>query len=202
MPLQLLTETASLTKISHQGKHVYLEGLMLRANERNSNNRLYKRELLEAAVDAVQTKIRNGSAFSELGHSTTPEPQLDRVAGVLESLRQRGDTWYGRIKVIDEGAGRIARAIVRAGGTLGASSKGFGTTKGVNGIHEVQDGYSLCGVDIVSDPSCKEATLKAVTESIRNKQLSLHESAMAMRILAETAALDSVRRPDGSSSPM
>src|SRR5262249_30066375 len=39
-------------------------------------------------------------------------------------------------------------------------------------------------------------------ESIRNRQLSLNESALAMRILGETAALDSVRRPDGSSSPM
>src|SRR5262245_38241793 len=156
MPLQLITEAATPTKISHEGKNIFLEGLMLQANVRNNNNRIYRKELLESAVDSLQTKIKNGSAFSELGHSTTPEPQLDRVAGVLESLRQRGDAWYGRIKVIDEGAGRIARAILKANGTLGASSKGFGTTKVVNGIHEVQDGYSLCGVDIVGAPSCKE----------------------------------------------
>jgi hypothetical protein len=140
-------------RVHQDGKNLYLEGTMAVANVRNNNNRIYPREILENAVDAIQDKIRNKSAFSELGHSSTPDPQLDRVAGLLESLRRRGDTWHGRIKILDAGMGKIARSIIRANGTLGASTKGFGTVRNVNGCNVVQEDYRPCGIDIVGNPS-------------------------------------------------
>src|SRR5262249_12011622 len=86
---------------------------------------------------------------------------------------------------------------------VGMSSRGFGSVrKHPDGHHVVCEDYQLITVDCVSNPSAPGAFVKAIQESVLNKNFSLNESALALKILQETAALDSVRRPDGSSAPM
>jgi hypothetical protein len=183
---KLLTELHQ-SKIVKDGRNIYLEGVVAKSEERNNNNRIYPKHVLENAMDGLQDKIRNGTAFSELGHSQSLEPSLDRVAGLIESVRRHGNTYHGRIRLIPEGMGKIAMAIVQSNGTLGASTKGVGSVKPrKDGINEVQSDYKCVGIDIVGAPSCQSAFLSAIDESIRSNKLTLTESAVAMNILRES----------------
>ncbi len=201
MPL-LLCETMP-TRIQHEGKKTYLEGIFLQSNVVNNNKRFYPREVLQHVVDSLQPKIRNGELYGELSHSDKASVDLTRVSHVVESLRRKGDDWYGRACVVNEGAGKILKAVIDAGGRVGASSKGFGSVKKVGHSHHVvQEDYQLVSIDAVANPSAQNAWIKAITESVLNENFSVNESALALKILKETAALASTQRPDGSSPAM
>jgi hypothetical protein len=198
----LLTETGKV-RIQNEGQKTFLEGIYLQSETLNKNNRIYPRRVLENAVDSLQDKIRNRELFGELSHSNETSVNLTRASHIIESLRRRGNDWFGRSRVIDEGNGRILKSILDCGGRVGMSSRGFGSLlKNQAGHNVVQEDYRMITADAVSDPSAPGAFMNAVHEAIRSGQLSLLESSKALSLIKETEALASVKRPDGSSPPM
>ena len=180
---KLLTERSSAT-IQHEGRKVFVEGIFLVSDKINKNGRLYPRPVLEHAIESIQDKIREKSLFGQLGHPKDATRQLDQTSHIIESLRRKDNCWYGRARIIDEGAGKVAKAIIEAGGRIGCSSRGIGSTKR-NGNHElVLDDYKLITVNLVQDPSAPGAFCEAITESIQNSKLTVNESAIALRILS------------------
>jgi Prohead core protein serine protease len=201
MPL-LLTEVEKV-RIQNEGAKVFVEGIYLQSETLNKNNRIYPRRVLESAVDSLQDKIRNRELFGELSHSNETSVNLSRASHIIESLQRKGNDWFGRSRVIDEGNGRILKSILDCGGRIGMSSRGFGSLqKNQQGHHVVQEDYRMITADAVSDPSAPGAYMNAVHEAIRSGKLNLMESATAMKIIKETEALASVQRSDGSSSAM
>jgi hypothetical protein len=179
----LLTETTS-ARVQNEGRKVFIEGIALQANMLNKNRRVYPAKILESAVDAVQGKIKEGKLLGQLGHPSDADGNLDRVSHVIESLTRKGNDYHLRARIIDEGAGKIAKSIIDAGGRLGVSSRGHGSTRQDKaGSSIVCEDYRLITIDLVQDPSCEAAFVSAIKESIRNHDFTVNENAIALRIL-------------------
>jgi hypothetical protein len=179
----LLTET-NTARIQHEGRKTFIEGIALQADMLNKNRRVYPKAVLESAVDAVQGKIKEGKLLGQLGHPSDADGNLDRVSHVIESLTRKGNDYHLRARIIDEGAGKIAKSIIDAGGRLGVSSRGHGSTRQDKaGSSIVCEDYRLITIDLVQDPSCEAAFVSAIKESIKNHDFTVNENAIALRIL-------------------
>jgi hypothetical protein len=147
-------------------KTLYIEGPFLVAEAVNRNGRKYLRETMQKEVSRYTDEyINKNRAFGELGHPDTPSINLDRVSHLNVSLREDGNVWIGKAKILDTPMGNIARNLIEGGGQLGVSSRGMGSLKSVNGINIVQDDFHLAtAADIVADPSAPGAFVQGIME--------------------------------------
>lgn len=148
-------------------KSLYIEGIFLQSNLQNRNGRIYPKEIMQKEI-ARYTKenIDTKRAMGELGHPDGPTVNLDRVSHMIVSLKEDGDNWIGKAKILDTPMGNIARNLIEEGAQLGVSSRGLGSLKEKNGINEVQDDFMLStAADIVSDPSAPDAFVRGIMEN-------------------------------------
>jgi hypothetical protein len=109
--------------------------------------------------------INKHRAFGELGHPESPSINLDRVSHMITSLREDGNQWIGKAKILDTPMGNIAKSLIEGGAQLGVSSRGMGSLKNVNGVNIVQpDFYLATAADIVADPSAPGAFVQGIME--------------------------------------
>jgi hypothetical protein len=147
-------------------KALYIEGPFLVAEAVNRNGRKYLRETMEKEVARYTGEyVSKNRAFGELGHPDTPNLNLDRISHLTVGLRQEGNVWIGKAKILDTPMGNIARNLIEGGGQLGVSSRGMGSLKSINGINVVQDDFRLAtAADIVADPSAPGAFVQGIME--------------------------------------
>ena len=169
--MKLITEvTEDIHYISEEksGKrHLYIEGVFLQSNITNRNNRSYPKEIMRKEVDRYRTEqIDKKRAMGELGHPDGPTLNLDRVSHMITSLKEQGDNWIGKAKILDTPMGNIVKNLMDEGAQLGVSSRGLGSLKERNGINEVQDDFVLStAADIVADPSAPDAFVRGIMEN-------------------------------------
>lgn len=86
---------------------------------------------------------------------------------MIVSLKENGNNYIGKAKIMDTPMGKIAKNLLDEGATLAVSSRGLGSLKLNNeGINEVQDDFFLStAADIVADPSAPDAFVQGVMES-------------------------------------
>jgi hypothetical protein len=162
-----ITETVSyLVEESDGKKSLHIEGPFLVAEKKNRNGRLYEYNTMKKEVARyTEEYINKHRAFGELGHPESPSINLDRVSHMITSLREDGNTWIGRAKILDTPMGNIARSLIEGGAQLGVSSRGMGSLKNVNGVNVVQpDFYLATAADIVADPSAPGAFVQGIME--------------------------------------
>jgi hypothetical protein len=147
-------------------KSLHIEGPFLVAEKKNRNGRLYEYNTMKKEVARyTEEYINKHRAFGELGHPETPSINLDRVSHMITSLREDGNTWVGKAKILDTPMGNIARSLIEGGAQLGVSSRGMGSLKNVNGVNVVQpDFYLATAADIVADPSAPGAFVQGIME--------------------------------------
>ena len=148
-------------------RSMFIEGVFLQTEQPNRNNRVYKRNVMEREVARYSEKyIDNGRALGELGHPDGPTVNLDRVSHKIVSLRQEGNNFIGKAKLLETPMGKIAKNLIEEGVTLGVSSRGIGS------LTETKEGYKLVGedfmlstaADIVADPSAPDAFVQGIME--------------------------------------
>ncbi len=162
-----ITETVSyLTEDSNGKKTLYIEGPFLVSEKKNRNGRLYEFNTMKKEVSRYNEEyINKNRAFGELGHPDSPTINLDRVSHMITSLREDGNQWVGKAKILDTPMGNIAKSLIESGAQLGVSSRGMGSLKMVNGINVVQpDFYLATAADIVADPSAPGAFVQGIME--------------------------------------
>ena len=162
-----ITETVSyLVEESDGKKSLHIEGPFLVAEKKNRNGRLYEYNTMKKEVARyTEEYINKHRAFGELGHPESPSINLDRVSHMITSLREDGNTWIGKAKILDTPMGNIARSLIEGGAQLGVSSRGMGSLKNVNGVNVVQpDFYLATAADIVADPSAPGAFVQGIME--------------------------------------
>jgi len=147
-------------------KSLFIEGVFLQSNLQNRNGRVYPREIMAKEVDRyVAEQVNTKRAYGELGHPDGPNINLDRVSHMITSLKEDGDNWIGKAKILDTPMGNIASSLIKEGAGLGVSSRGLGSLKEKNGINEVQDDFMLATAgDIVADPSAPDAFVEGIME--------------------------------------
>ena len=151
---------------SNGKKSLHIEGPFLVAETKNKNGRLYEYNTMKKEVSRYTTEYINKSrAFGELGHPESPSINLDRVSHMIVGLREDGNTWIGKAKILDTPMGNIAKSLIEGGAQLGVSSRGMGSLKNVNGVNVVQpDFYLATAADIVADPSAPGAFVQGIME--------------------------------------
>ena len=168
--MKLITEVTetlvTLVEEKDGKKNLYIEGPFLQAEVVNRNGRKYLKETMSKEVQRyTEQYINKNRAFGELGHPDTPSINLDRVSHLVTSLRQEGNDWIGKAKILDTPMGTIVKNLLEGGAQIGVSSRGMGSLKNVNGVNVVQDDFHLAtAADIVADPSAPNAFVQGIME--------------------------------------
>src|SRR6056300_29425 len=141
-----------------------VEGIMQRATAKNQNGRTYSKEILMREVERYMNEfVKNGNAFGELDHPESPVIELKNASHVVKDLYWKGDDLMGRVELLNTPAGNIVKEIVKAGHTIGISSRGTGSVQQTNeGTLEVQDDFELVCWDFVSNPSTHGAFMNPI----------------------------------------
>ena len=160
-----VTPFKSVLKESKDRPGVYeVEGVMQRAVAENQNGRVYSKAILEReASKYIKEFVERGNAFGELDHPETPVVSLKNASHVVKKLYWKGNDLMGKIELLNTPAGNIVKEIVKAGHTIGISSRGTGSVKQTNeGQLEVQPDFELVCWDFVSNPSTHGAFMNPV----------------------------------------
>lgn len=176
---ELLIETVGLQqfKILHEESKkagaLIIEGEFGRCDVPTQNKRLYSRRLTEREVRKLtENEIASNGLYGELDHPSDGKTKFQRVSHRIVGLRIEGDgRVVGKARVLNTPNGRIIKAIVEDGGSLGVSSRGFGSvTQRQDGVQEVGEDFRLKTYDIVVDPAMKTArpdlTYEAMMEDV------------------------------------
>ena len=141
-----------------------VEGIMQRATAENQNGRVYAKPILERETKKYMEEfVKNGNAFGELDHPDKPVVELKNASHVVKDLWWDGDDLMGKVELLNTPAGNIVKEIIKAGHTIGISSRGTGSVQQTNEGHlEVQDDFELVCWDFVSNPSTHGAFMNPV----------------------------------------
>ena len=165
---QLLVDVTPFKSVLRESKErpgVYeVEGVMQRAVAENQNGRVYSKAILEReASKYIKEFVDRGNAFGELDHPETPVVSLKNASHVVKELYWKGNDLMGKIELLNTPAGNIVKEIVKAGHTIGISSRGTGSVNQTNeGQLEVQPDFELVCWDFVSNPSTHGAFMNPV----------------------------------------
>lgn len=142
-----------------------VEGVMQRASAENQNGRVYKKEILmREAKRYVDEFVKRGNAFGELDHPESPVVSLKNASHIVKELWWDGDDLKGRVELLNTPAGNIVKEIIKAGHTIGISSRGTGSVQQTNeGTLEVQPDFELVCWDFVSNPSTHGAFMNPIS---------------------------------------
>ena len=151
-----------------------VEGVMQRATAENQNGRVYSKELLQReAKKYMEEFVKRGNAFGELDHPETPVVSLKNASHIVKDLYWKGDDLMGKVELLNTPAGNIVKEIIKAGHTIGISSRGTGSVQQTNeGTLEVQPDFELVCWDFVSNPSTHGAFMNPVSLNESKEKLS------------------------------
>jgi hypothetical protein len=157
-----------ITEANEAGeKQYFLEGILMQGNVGNKNNRWYPTDTLAKEVARYNREfVEQNRAYGELGHPQGPTINLERVSHMIKNLRQEGNDFRGKVKIMDTPYGNIVKNLMKEGAKLGFSSRGMGSlAKRKDGLMEVQGDFHLAtAADIVADPSAPHALANGIME--------------------------------------
>jgi hypothetical protein len=161
-----VTPFKSILKESKERPGVYeVEGVMQRAGAKNQNGRIYEKDLLMRETKKyIDEFVKNGNAFGELDHPESAVVSLKNASHVVKDLYWKGDDLMGIVELLNTPAGNIVKEIIKAGHTIGISSRGTGSVQQTNEGHlAVQDDFELVCWDFVSNPSTHGAFMNPIS---------------------------------------
>ena len=152
-------------------KHAYIEGVMLQTEVKNKNGRIYPKEVMQKEVKRYNNEyVDQNRAYGELGHPEGPTINLERTSHLITSLKEDGNNFVGKAKILSTPMGEIVKNLLNDGARLGVSSRGMGSLKASNakgGVQMVQSDFQLAtAADIVADPSAPDAFVNGVMEGV------------------------------------
>ncbi len=148
-------------------KSYFIEGIFMQGDVKNRNGRVYPSEVLARETKRYNVEyVKKNRAYGELGHPQGPTINLERVSHMITELKQDGNNFVGKAKIMCETPyGKIVKSLMDEGAQLGVSSRGMGSLKEKGGTAEVQkDFYLATAADIVADPSAPDAFVSGIME--------------------------------------
>ena len=169
--MKLITEQIDDAKIvitegKNGKKNTFIEGVFLQGELTNRNGRRYPIATLAREVGKYNENfVKTGRALGELGHPDGPTINLDRASHLITSLKQEGNNFVGKARLLETPMGKIAKQLLDEGVKLGVSSRGLGSIKEENGVKVVGEDFMLAtAADIVADPSAPDAFVNGIME--------------------------------------
>jgi hypothetical protein len=144
---------------------LFIRGPYMMAEGVNRNNRLYPINEMQREVERYRTEmISTARAMGELNHPTNADVDLERACHLVTELKQDGNVFYGKSKVLNTPCGLIVKSLINDGVRVGMSSRALGQLVESNGKNVVKD-MRLVAVDCVADPSFPKAFVNGILES-------------------------------------
>ena len=169
--MKLITEEIEQVEVIVENrngkKNLFIEGVFLQGEIKNRNGRMYPMQTLAREVGRYNENfVEKGRSLGELGHPDGPTVNLDRVSHKIVSLKESGNNFIGKAKILSTPMGKIASNLLGEGVKLGVSSRGVGS------LNKTNEGYSVVGedftlataADIVADPSAPDAFVDGIME--------------------------------------
>lgn len=156
---------ATLTESKTKPGVFEVVGVMQRAGAKNQNGRIYKREILEKGVQKyIDNFVKVGNAYGELDHPESVIVSLKNASHIVRELWWEDQDLIGKVELLNTPSGNIVKEILKAGHTIGISSRGTGSVQQTNeGTLMVQDDFELVCWDFVSNPSTTGAFMKPIS---------------------------------------
>ena len=146
---------------------LYIKGPYMMASDVNKNKRVYDLNNMVQEVSRYEKEmIKTDRAMGELNHPTTAEVDLERACHIVTEMRQDGNIFLGKSKVLQTPCGTIVKQLVTDGVRVGMSSRALGKIdqEGDGEIGHVTE-MKLVAIDCVADPSYSEAFVNGILES-------------------------------------
>jgi len=126
---------------------------------------VYRKSILEREVsNYIESFVKNGTAYGELDHPESAVVSLKNASHIVKELWWDGDDLMGKLELLNTPVGSIVKEIIKAGHTIGISSRGTGTVAQTNeGALEVQNDFELVCWDFVSNPSTHGAFMNPIS---------------------------------------
>lgn len=173
MLFNLITEAVDpksfsyLVEESNKGteRSLYISGPYMLAETVNKNKRKYDLDNMISEV-ARYTKefIKENRAIGELEHPQTAIVNSERACHLITELKQDGNTFIGKSKVLNTPMGKIVQCLINDGVKMGMSTRALGRLIQESSFSRVAD-MKLITVDCVADPSAPTAFVNGILES-------------------------------------
>lgn len=138
-------------------KGIYLDDRFLKIEELDFDDNVYCVQVKNETFYCRE----NGKSFWS---GNSPDVDLGRACHLVTELRQEGDIFYGKSKVLSTDCGKIVKCLVEDGVKVGMSSRALGRLEEAQGKNIVRDLRLVC-VDCVADPSFPKAFVNGILES-------------------------------------
>ena len=161
-PLQL-TEN-----VNKKTGNLMVEGVLATAEVKNGNGRYYSKGLWDREMDKYNELIQERRSMGELDHPESSVINLQNVSHLISEYWWDGDNVMGKIEILSTPSGNILKELIKAGVTVGVSSRGMGSLEQNGSVMEVQDDFELLCWDFVSTPSNPGSYMHTLKEGKEN----------------------------------
>jgi len=150
-------------------KKLYAEGKIGHCDTPTANGRIYPTKVMSRELARLQDRINESSLYAAVDHPGDGKSRIRDTGAIIRGLRIESDgTIWGKFQIIeDTDHGRNLAAILKAGGAVGVSSRGLGSTRPhhESGKELVGEDFRLVAFDFVLDPAVSTAYPKFFNES-------------------------------------
>jgi len=139
--------------VSKETGNLIVEGVLATAEVKNGNGRYYSKNLWQREMDRYNEFIKERRSMGELDHPESQVINLQNVSHLISEYWWDGNNVMGKIEILPTPSGNILKELIKAGVTVGVSSRGMGSLEQNGNVMEVQDDFELLCWDFVSTPS-------------------------------------------------
>ncbi len=164
-------------KKSKDGDVMNISVPWIKSDVKNQNGRIYPKALLQREIARVQSSVKKGSFIGTGDHPASGLEDIETASHIVTALSMdENGQGTAELRILPTTRGKNIQTLIRNNATLGVSCRGFGNI-GRDGT--VLDDYKLMGLDIVTNPSFKNATFsqKNVFESLSFEEKNLDTEA-------------------------
>jgi hypothetical protein len=146
-----------------------LSGIIQKSDTVNGNGRVYPHHVLEREMKNYSKLVKERRALGELDHPEDSVINLRNASHMMTEVWWDGQSVMGKAKVLDTPSGKVLQELVRAGVSIGISSRGMGSVSESQGNTIVEDDFQLICFDFVSEPSTPGAFMMKEAKDYQNK---------------------------------
>jgi hypothetical protein len=152
-------------KNKNEPSTLYIQGPFLMSEQKNKNGRIYNlNEMVQEVGRYTSEMIKENRSLGELNHPASVEVNPERACHMITELRQEGNMFFGKSKILSTPMGQLVRALIMDNVKLGISSRALGKLLPEGDAHAVQ-GFHLICCDVVHDPSVSTAFVNGIMEA-------------------------------------
>lgn len=153
-------------KNKNEPSTLYIQGPFLMCEQKNKNGRIYRKDEMAKDVERYTTEmIRENRSLGELNHPESVEVNPERACHMVTELRQDGNMFFGKSKILSTPMGSLVRALIMDNVKLGVSSRALGKLEPYENDSQLVEGFHLICCDVVHDPSVATAFVNGIMEA-------------------------------------